>query len=96
MSEVAVVATFTVKPEQEEEALAGLRTLVERSNEEEGCLQYALHRPRDRPGELVIVERWRSQEDLDAHFRMPYMAELGPLAEKVLAAPPEIRFCDPA
>ncbi len=95
MSQVAVLATFTVHPEHEEEALAGLRDLVERSNEEEGCLHYALQRPRDRPGELVIIERWRSQEDLDEHLQKPYVAEVGPLAEKVLSAPPEIRFCDP-
>lgn len=91
---VTVIATFTVKPEQEDEALAILRGVVEATHGEEGCVRYTLHRANNKPNTWSIVEQWRSQEDLDAHFTQPHMQ---PMAEAVgmLAEPPTILFCEP-
>ena len=66
--------------------------LIEETHKEPGCISYALHQDNSDPDTLVLVERWKSQEDLDAHFTMPYMAELGTLAGEVLAEQPRIIF----
>ncbi len=42
----------------------------------------------------MIVERWRSQEDLDQHFTRPHMAAMAGLADS-LAGPPEVIFSEP-
>ena len=44
-----------------------LRGLIEPTHAEAGCLAYALHRGSDDPQRFVLVERWASREDLDAH-----------------------------
>ena len=94
MSEVTVVAVAKIKPEHEERALELLRGVIEASHGEEGCVKYTLHRSKNEPGTFSIVERWRSQDDLDAHFGQPHMA---PMQEVFgyLAEPPAILFCEP-
>ena len=91
---VTVIATFTVKPEHEDEAIEILKGVVAASHGEEGCLLYTLHRASNKPHTWSIVEKWRSQDDLEAHFRMPHMQ---PMADAVgmLAEPPAILFCEP-
>ena len=94
MSEVTVVAVAKIKLEHEGRALELLRGVIEASHAEEGCVKYTLHRSKNEPGTFSIVERWRSQDDLDAHFGRPHMA---PMQEVLgyLAEPPTILFCDP-
>ena len=94
MDEVTVVAVAKVKPEHEERALELLRQVIEASHGEDGCVKYTLHRSKNEPGTFSIVERWRSQEDLDAHFGRDHMA---PMQEVFgyLVEPPTILFCEP-
>ena len=95
MSTVTVVATFNIREGREEEALEALRPVIEQTHDEAGCLNYALHRDRNDPSVLVIVERWTSQIALDNHFLQPYVAQLGTTAADLLTEPPVVRFCDP-
>jgi quinol monooxygenase YgiN len=92
---VTVIATFTLKPEDEQRAIEILKGVVAATHGEEGCLLYTLHRATNKPHTWSIVEKWRSQEDLDAHFEMPHMQ---PMADAfgMLAEPPTILFCEPA
>jgi quinol monooxygenase YgiN len=94
MDEVTVVAVARIKPEHEERALEILRGVIEASHGEEGCVRYTLHRSKNEPGTYSIVERWRSQTELDAHFGQAHMA---PMQEVFgyLAEPPTILFCEP-
>jgi len=94
VDEVTVVAVAKIKPEHEERALELLRGVIEASHGENGCVKYTLHRAGNEPGTFSIVERWRSQADLDAHFGKPHMA---PMREVFgyLEAPPTILFCQP-
>lgn len=92
--EVTVVATFKIKPEHEDEAVAILSEVVEKSHGEDGCVKYTLHKANNQPHSYAIVERWRSQADLDAHFRMPYMARIAD-AIGMAAEPAQILFCSP-
>ncbi len=95
MSTVTVVATFNIREGREEEALEALRPVIQQTHDEAGCLNYALHRDRNDPSVLVIVERWTSQIALDNHFLQPYVAQLGTAAADLLTEPPVVRFCDP-
>ena len=94
MSVVTVVATFTVKPENEDEAIGILKGVVEATHSEEGCLLYTLHKASTKPQTYKIVEKWRSQDDLQEHFGKPHMK---PMTDAVgmLAEPPTILFCEP-
>ena len=93
-SVVVVVATVQVLPGRADELVERFRAVIEGTHGEEGCLTYALHRDKADPNRFVIVERWRSQEDLDAHFSQPHMTVIAGLADS-LAGPPEVVFCEP-
>lgn len=91
--EVTVVATMKVRPGLDEDALVILRGVIEATHGEEGCVKYTLHRATSEPGAFCIVERWRSQADLDAHLKQPHMAPLQTAVE-MLAEPPHILICE--
>ena len=95
MSRLVVVATFKAKEGKEAELLEGLRELAENSQNEAGCLTYALHEETLDPGRYVLVENWTSQVALDAHFMQPYIQEAASRGEELLAEPPVVRFCSP-
>ena len=95
MSRVVVVATFKAKEGKETELLEGLKALAENSQNEAGCLTYALHEETLDPGRYVLVENWTSQVALDAHFMQPYIQEAAGRGEELLAEPPVVRFCTP-
>src|SRR4051812_5999361 len=95
MSQVVVVASFEVQDGRAEEAEAVLRETIEATHAEDGCLSYALHRDKNDPNVYVLVERWVSQEALDAHITQPYVTGLGERSAGVIAKRPVIRFCEP-
>jgi len=92
--QVTVVATMKVNPADEERAVDILKGVIEATHGEEGCVKYTLHRATNEAGTFSIVEVWRSQEDLDAHFREPHMAPIAQALE-LLTEPPQILFCTP-
>ncbi|MCB0857468.1 MAG: antibiotic biosynthesis monooxygenase [Solirubrobacterales bacterium] len=92
MDEIVVVAILTVKEGMSDRALEVFRPVIEATHQEPGCVSYALHRDNSDPDRLVLVEKWLSQDDLDAHFQQPHMAEMGSLAGELLAEPPLIVF----
>jgi quinol monooxygenase YgiN len=83
---VIVVATIEPAPEHRDEVLAAFVATIARVHQEDaGCELYALHEGEDR---LVMVEKWASEDALNAHSRGAALAELGPrLKGKTLSAP---------
>ena len=49
-------------------------TMIAATLKEEGCLAYAFARDLVDSGLLRLVERWRDEEALAAHFQTPHMA----------------------
>ncbi|PKW26801.1 putative quinol monooxygenase [Phycicoccus duodecadis] len=80
-----VVATLPAKPEATDAIRAALRTLVEATRQEEGCLSYDLYESASAPGMFVTVEEWTDQAALDAHMRTPHIAAALEAAEGALA-----------
>ena len=90
MPDIDVVALITAKPGSEDAVREALSELVEPTRDEEGCINYHLTVSAADPTVFVTVERWRSQEDLDAHMRTPHIAAAFAAAGEHLAAPPAI------
>lgn len=66
---VVVVATLIPKPELREDVIAVLEEAITRVHAEDaGCELYSLQEGRDR---LVMIEKWSSPEDLQAHSSSP-------------------------
>ena len=91
MAEVVVVATMKAGEGNVDTVLEAIKEVAAETHAEEGCITYAVHQGAQDPNTVVLVERWRSQEDLDAHFRQAYVAALGEQAS-LLAEPPQVHF----
>ncbi|MFM0193318.1 putative quinol monooxygenase [Paraburkholderia strydomiana] len=73
MSEIAVVAISVAKPGYEEQLREALEGIVGPTRNEQGALQYDLHRDVQEPRRFVFFERWESQEALAAHARSAHI-----------------------
>jgi quinol monooxygenase YgiN len=94
MSEVVGVVHVRAAEGKVDEVVAAFTSCILKTQEEPGCVSYALHRDNSDPNHLVLLERWRSQADLDLHMTQPHVAELLAVAGTpgVLSAAPELAF----
>jgi quinol monooxygenase YgiN len=74
MSEIAVVAISVAKPGYEEQLREALEGIVGPTRNEQGALQYDLHRDVQEPRRFVFIERWESQAALAAHAKSTHIA----------------------
>ena len=70
---IYVVATSHVKPESREAYIAGAKECIAATQKEKGCITYDSHSSINDPNTFVVVERWESREDLNAHGKSAHM-----------------------
>ncbi len=70
---IYVIATTQMKPECREAFIKGHKDCIAETRKEKGCLSYEGHTSVNDPNLYVVVERWESREDLNAHARAPHM-----------------------
>jgi quinol monooxygenase YgiN len=63
---VIVAGHLTVDPADRDAYLAGCVTVVEQARAAEGCLEFAIGADLVDPGRITILERWASQEAVEA------------------------------
>jgi quinol monooxygenase YgiN len=86
-----VVAQFHYKQDRLDEALEALKELARDTHEqEEGALLYSFHQDKADPCNIVVIERWASDEALDAHGQTPHIQKIGALLPDLIDAPPVI------
>jgi len=85
---IQINGTIQMSADATGEATEALVKMVRISREEDGCIDYTFARDLADPDTLVLFERWRDQEALQAHMASDHMAEF----QKVMAAnPPKSR-----
>ncbi|WP_407167232.1 putative quinol monooxygenase [Bradyrhizobium sp. ORS 111] len=70
---IYVIATTPMKPESREDFIKGHKDCTVETRKEKGCLAYDGHVSVNDPNLYVVVERWESRDDLNAHARAPHM-----------------------
>jgi quinol monooxygenase YgiN len=70
-----------------------LKTLVEPSRKEDGCLRYDVLELLDRPGHFVILSDWTSKAAVDAHPQSPHMTAIIPKIPLIYEDPLRILYC---
>lgn len=93
MSAVVVTAIFTPIPGRERELVDALRTCVPAIHEEQGCIFYTLNGAED--GRVVMIEKWATQADLDAHDVSPGTESLRAAIADLVAIPVTVEFLTP-
>ena len=71
---VIIVATVKPLPGHRDEVKAAFVAAVEQVHGEDGCELYGLHENDDR---FVMIEKWASQDTVQAHGGSPALAKLG-------------------
>ena len=88
MPEMDVVAVLIAKRGSESIVAAALHDLVEPTRAEPGCMSYDLFSSAASPQTFITKERWRSQDDLDAHMQTAHIqAALSAAGDHLAAAP---------
>ncbi|MFC4123328.1 putative quinol monooxygenase [Nocardia rhizosphaerae] len=82
-----VIARFRAAPGQEDRLRTALEAMIEPTLAEPGCLFYQLFTDPNDSAAMVLVERWSSAVDLDAHFGTPHFLHVRSVLETVLAEP---------
>lgn len=85
MNPVVVTAVFSPNPGQKDQLLAAVRDAIPAVHQEKGCELYAIHDAED--GTLVMLEKWTTATDLEAHSNGPAVDRLRELIEPFVAGP---------
>lgn len=89
---IYVVATTKVKPEGREAYMAGAKDCIAATQQEHGCIYYDSHCSINDPDTFVVVERWASRDDLNAHGRSTHMKTWRALSAPLKASPTVIEI----
>lgn len=90
---LVVVAVLDGKPGHGRHILDAFRHVSPLVHQEKGCELYAAHLEQD-TDTVVMIERWSSREDLEAHAKGEPLALLNRLNDAHLVKPYEVRFLD--
>lgn len=69
-----ITGTIRLPPERLDDARPAMRTMIESSRAEPGCLEYSYAEDVLDPGLLHITELWDTRTHLQAHFRSDHIA----------------------
>ena len=69
-----VVAVIKAKPGKEKVLETLLKSIIEATRREAGCLKYELFRDKTDPGVFIFIESWKSDQDLQVHLSSRHIA----------------------
>ena len=83
---ISVVVTYYVLPGKKDEYMAIMMELIEKTQQEDGCVYYDMFEAVDGDGmTLTLIEVWKDQAALDYHMETGHfktaLAALTPLRE---------------
>ena len=82
---IIVNAILPVKEEKKEEVIEQAETLIKTSRTHDGNISYNLYRD-VLDDSLIFIEKWESQEALQAHMQTPEFIEFGKSIEESVTA----------
>ena len=89
---IYVVATTEVKPEHRDAYIKGAKDCVAATQKEAGCIYYDSHVSVNNPNLFVVVERWETREDLNAHGKAPHIKMWREYSSQMKTAPTVIEI----
>ena len=91
---VALIAKMKIKEGKMDEATDLFRDLVPKVAEEEGTVAYAVCLDKAHPDLLVVVERYRDKEAIQAHSSTPHFKEFSKALETILDGKPDLTIVE--
>lgn len=75
---ISIVAKFIINEGEENNFLTLTKGLVEASQKEKGCVEYALHKDIKNDKTYVMIEKWQDQAAIDFHNNSPHFTNTVP------------------
>ena len=85
-----LVVKLKTKAGKSDEFIKAFKKAAGKTRKEEGNMQYQLSRSFTENDSLMLYERWKSLDALDAHLKQPYIVKLLTDTEDILAEPPQL------
>jgi quinol monooxygenase YgiN len=82
---------MNVRPEKRSALLETMRGMLEPARVERGCLSYRLYEDVEDRNTFVLMEEWKTQDDLERHIRTDNHRRMMALMD-LLSRQPELRF----
>lgn len=79
---IKVIAQDYIKPEYVETVRPLYEELVEKTKQEELCLEYDLFVDQDQPGHFIFIEKWPDRKALSIHCNSEHFQRLVPAIDK--------------
>src|SRR6476619_4459919 len=89
---IYVIATTPMKPENKDDFIKGHKACTAETLKEKGCLSYDGHVSVNKPNLYVVVERWETRDDLNAHGKAPHMKVWREYSSQMKTAPTVIEI----
>ncbi|MEO0440561.1 MAG: putative quinol monooxygenase [Pseudomonadota bacterium] len=89
---IMVLGSIEIAEEEFESIRPAVTNMMEASSAESGCLHYSFSRDVSKPGLFHIIERWKSEEDLGAHFQTEHMARFNATLASVTIEKMDVRM----
>ena len=86
-----IIAKLSIKPEKIKDFNEVAKELIEKSNAESGCSFYQLYQDPYDNSKYVVVEEYKNQAAVDAHFASDYFKAFGPKIGDMIIGAPEIK-----
>ena len=83
--------TIHFAPDKVDEALQILRSTVERTRAEAGCMGCSVYQDTEIQNQIIFSQKWKSEEDLQRHLRSKEYRKILLVMEMALTQP-ELRF----
>ena len=90
-TKILVTLRMIVQPKRRSDLLETMRGMLEPVRVERGCLSYRLYEDVEDKNTFVLVEEWKTQNDLENHIRTDNHRRLMALMD-LLRDQPELRF----
>ena len=75
MKPLTIIAKLEAKNGCEEQLGQVLRSLIEPTRAEKGCINYDLHRSHEDPGLFIFYENWESRPLWEEHMKSPHLMD---------------------
>jgi len=91
---IAIIAKMKIKEGKVDDAIELFKGLAPKVREEEGTLAYAISRDKANPNLLVVIERYRDMEAIQAHSSSAYFKEFSKTVGQFLDGKPELSILE--
>jgi quinol monooxygenase YgiN len=91
---IHAIARLEARPDTKEELLSLLKSLLEPTRREPGCIRFELWQSRVTPTDFVVVSLWENAEAVSQHVGTSHATRAMSRLRELLAAPLDLRFYD--